>query len=117
MLARCGPPPACHWRPFTTGTAIAMSRQGEWLQPGIAASGTDVPLCDIGLFLPPDGARAQTGFTLARFAATELRAPDAHNLASVRLLRRLAILLQARGQTTFRGAPCVELNYRRASMV
>ena len=93
-----------------------MSRQGEWLQPGIAALGADVPPRDIGLFLSPDGAQAQIGFTLARFAVTGLRALDARNLASVRLLQRRGVSLQARSKTTFRGALCVELDYRRASM-
>ena len=94
-----------------------MPRQGDWLQPGIAALGTDVPPSDIGLVLSQYGAHAQIGFTLAHDGVTGLRAPNARNLASVRLLQRRGISLQARGQTTFRGAPRVELDYRRGSMV
>lgn len=93
-----------------------MPRQGEWLQPGIAASGTDVPPSDIGLVLSQYGAHAQIGFTLAHDGVTGLRALDARNLASARLLQRRGVSLQARSETTFRGALCVELDYRRASM-
>ncbi|GAA5184411.1 GNAT family protein [Niveibacterium umoris] len=116
-------------------SAAPLLRQGEWVQLGIAALETDVLLGDIGLFLSPDGAHAEIGFTLARAAqgqgiareavreaidmvfartaVTEVRAiTDARNLASVGLLQRLGFTLQARCETTFRGEPCVELVYR-----
>jgi ribosomal-protein-alanine N-acetyltransferase len=108
--------------------------ENNWTQIGIADHDTQRLIGDIGLFLDPDGRRAEIGFTLARpahgrgiataavreaikliFAATNAERvvgiTDARNFASVRLLERVGMRRTETKETDFRGEPCIEYVY------
>lgn len=111
-----------------------LLKAGNWTQIGIADPDTQRLIGDIGLFLDPDGRRAEIGFTLARrahgrgiataavregiklvFAATNAERvvgiTDARNFASVRLLERVGMRMTETTHTVFRGEPCIEYVY------
>lgn len=116
---------------------IALFTPGRWTQLAIADARTDALLGDLGVHVSPDGREAEFGFSLARaaqgrgIASAAVRAAiaqvfaetgvtrihaqtDARNAACLRLLQRLGAPQVARIETSFRGAPCVELRHELA---
>ena len=116
--------------------AAPLFRPGCWAQIGIAEPQGLALLGDIGLFLAEDSGHAEIGFTLARaaqgrglataavrlalrliFEATSvpcvLGITDARNRASIALLERVGMRMQAERDAVFRGEPCVERVYRQ----
>jgi RimJ/RimL family protein N-acetyltransferase len=111
--------------------------RGRWVQIGVADIATDMLIGDIGVCLAAAGEEVEIGFSLsAAFqgrglareavgAAIELifeatgatrvvATVDARNIASIRLLERLAMTRTGSAPATFRGAPCVEHAYARS---
>jgi RimJ/RimL family protein N-acetyltransferase len=107
---------------------------GEWIQLGIAEPASDRLIGDIGVFLAPDAASAEIGFTLepssqgrgtataavkaaARlvFSATPaafiVGVTDTRNAASIRLLERAGFRHSDSRDAVFRGEPCREAVY------
>ena len=132
------------WEPMTEQDAFdflySMSlvrgfTQGEWVQLGIVAEGSDWLIGDIGLYFSGGGRYGEVGYTLRResqgrglataavgaaiglfFKETEAEwiqaVTDERNGASVRLLERLGFCHVATRSARFRGERCVELEYR-----
>jgi len=115
-------------------SAVPLFVRGEWAQIAIADAASDALLGDIGLFLADDAREAEIGITLARtaqgrgvateavalalqlvFAATPVERvigiTDARNAPCIRLLERAGLRRNARRETLFRGAPCIEFVY------
>lgn len=109
----------------------ALFEPGEWVQLGIADTGTDELIGDIGLYLSDDESWGEVGFTLqpthqgrgiatsavrqalellfARTRIAEVRGiTDQRNTASVRLLQRLGFIWAEDRAADFRGERCVE---------
>lgn len=131
------------WSPMTLPQAqafveemagISALQPGEWVQLAICDQRADELLGDLGLFLEPDGATAEVGFTLARAAqgkghatralraavaliyaasaATTVRAvTDARNVRSIRTLERADFALFHSRSAVFKGEDCTELVY------
>jgi len=104
---------------------------GTWCQIGIAESGSDELIGDIGICLDAEGIEAEIGFTLRRpsqgrglagvavgeairliFERTAARRvlgiSDARNAASLRLMERIGMRCIESRRTVFRGEACVE---------
>lgn len=115
-------------------STAALFQLGVWSQIGIAKSGDDTLIGDIGLLLAQDGTYAEIGFTLRRqsqgqgiatvavreainlvFELTEAERivgiTDARNLSSIRLLERVGMGKIESAGVVFRGEPCVEYTY------
>lgn len=113
---------------------VAIPHLGGWCQLAIAEHDSGRLAGDIGLYLTPDGSRAEIGFSLARtaqgrgMATAALRAllaqlfadpalqavtalTDARNLPAQALLLRLGFAEVRREAAEFRGQPCIELHY------
>lgn len=110
-----------------------FGRPGEWIQIAVADA-DDALIGDIGLQVMAGGREAEFGITLARPAQGQglaeeaartlieaLRAQtglrrliaiaDTRNVASVRLLRRLGMTLEAEEPAELRGEPCREWRF------
>lgn len=115
-------------------STAALLQPGVWSQIGIAKSGDEALIGDIGLLLAHDGTHAEIGYTLSRqsqgqgiasIAVREAinlvfeRTPaervigitDARNLPSIRLLERVGLRRIASAAATFRGESCLEYTY------
>ena len=119
---------------LTKMSAVTLLQPGVWSQIGIADPENLALLGDIGVRLASDGRQAEIGFTLSRqsqgrgmgtaavreainlvFEHTNadrvLGIADARNHPSIRLLRRVGMLLVESRAAMFREQPCVEHIY------
>ena len=117
--------------------AVAALPAGDWVQLAVADPASNALLGDLGLYLDPDAAAAEIGFTLSRsaqgrghatravgmasaiaFAVTavgSVRAvTDARNTGSIAVLERAGFTRTAVREVIFKGEPCTELVYVRA---
>jgi RimJ/RimL family protein N-acetyltransferase len=113
--------------------AEEFGRPGDWLQIAVAGAG-DALIGDIGLRVMAGGTEAEFGITLARAAQGQglaeeaartlieglrsrtrvrrlIAIADTRNLASVRLLRRLGMTLEAEEPSELHGEPCREWRF------
>lgn len=107
---------------------------GDWVQLGIAESGTGRLVGDVGVRVSETGVDAEIGFTLKRsfqgrglareavagvialvLEATEvhrvLAITDSRNTAACKLLRAVGMQLAGTDEVTFRGESCLEHTY------
>ncbi|TXH70964.1 MAG: N-acetyltransferase [Lysobacteraceae bacterium] len=128
------------WEPMSQDEAMQFLREygrnaglepGEWAQLGIALSEDDHLIGDAGLWLGPDGRRAEFGISLHRdfqgrgyareagaalldllFAHTAVgqvrAATDVRNAACARMLQALGMRLVDSAQTEYKGEMCTE---------
>jgi len=119
---------------LTEMSTAEILQPGTWSQIGIADTGSQALIGDVGLFLASDGQHAEIGFTLRResqghgVATTAVREAinlvfehtkaeqvlgitDARNLPSIRLLERVGMRKTESRSVMFRGEACLEHVY------